>query len=291
VPTPQIWNATRAFVLAVGLVVSVTGHALSEIPHPETDRPGSEQEAAPDKSQDEAPKGESRPGHLRPGEHTEALRLALLKDHPAARFLTELDGRALQPGGFKLVSFGVKSFGREFVEGSEAPDTWLEADHIHSLPRRRLENWQSAPPEKRVFIIGSAEDAASVHALQTHLEDNGFATFFYDNCKPLCASQVVGAFCSQAHSVVVMQTPEANRSSYVKAEIAKAREVKRLAPELVLMDPRDFLRSAAVSAVDTIGKVMQQASTPPAPGEPAFHVSGLVFAEIPCDPAKPACHR
>jgi len=277
----------RAFVLAVGLAVSVTGHALSEIPHPETDRPGSEQEAPPDKSQDEVPKGGSRPGHVdsvrmeAPADR--ALRLTLLKEHPAARFLTELNGRALQPGRIKLVSFGVKSFGSEFVEGSKASDMWLEPVHLGSLSEVRLKRWQNAPPEKRVFIIASAEDAPSVHALQKNLEEKGFATFFYDNCSPLCASQVVGAFCSKAHSVVVMATPESDRSSYVRAEIAKAREVKRLAPELVLMDPRDFLLGAAGSVANTIGKVMQ--------GEPEFAVPGLAYEAVRCDPAKPDCHR
>lgn len=80
-----------------------------------------------------------------------------------------------------------------------------------------------------------------------------------------------------------MSTPESNRSSYVRAEIAKAREVKRLAPELVLMDPRDFLRSAAGSVVQAVGSGMQ--------GEPAFKVRGLAYEPVPCDPAKPDCRR
>lgn len=112
----------RAFLLAVGLSVSVAGHAL-EIPHPESDRPGSEHEAPVDK-------------------------------------------------------IGVKSFGHEFVEGSKAPDVWLDQAHLRSLHGPRLARWQDAPPEKRVFIIASAEDAPSVHALQKNLEEKGFATFF-----------------------------------------------------------------------------------------------------------------
>jgi hypothetical protein len=147
----------------------------------------------------------------------------------------------------------------------------------------RLKRWQNGPPEKRVFIIASAEDAPSVHALHKSLEKKGFATFFYDNCNPLCASQVVGAFCSQAHSVVVMATPDSDRSSYVRAEIAKAREVKLLASELVLMDPRDFLLGADESVVNTVGKVMQ--------GQPEFAVRGLAYEVVRCDPAKPDCRR
>ena len=77
------------------------------------------------------------------------------------------------------------------------------------------------PPENRIFIIGSAEDAPRVHKLQKDLEKAGYATFFYDNCKPLCGSQVVGAFCKQAHSVLAMATLEADGSAYVSAEIAR----------------------------------------------------------------------
>ena len=290
----QLLNATRAFLLGAGLAVSVTGHAQEGVPHPEIDLPGREREAEREKGQDESKdnlrlKGDSHFQASRDevGRWYKNMQLqAQLEKHPVARFLADFDGQALRPTTIKPVWFGVKTFGNEFVEGSKAPETWLEPRHLHSLAKSRLEHWQHVPPENRIFIIGSAEDAPRVHKLQKDLEKADYATFFYDNCQPLCGSQVVGAFCKQAHSVLAMATLEADGSAYVSAEIAKAREIKGLAPAQVLMDPIDFISYVATSVV---GKIMQQPSTPPAPGEPRFIARGLVFERAPCDSAKPDC--
>jgi aryl carrier-like protein len=107
---------------------------------------------------------------------------------PQLELLYKISGHSPRPW---VVEGTVKQFAHDFQTGAKDPDRFLS--EVRSNQPALVKEWEAAPREKRIFVIGAGKDSAKVSELAEPWKSDGYAVFFYDFCRPLCSSQAVGA--------------------------------------------------------------------------------------------------
>ena len=122
----------------------------------------------------------------------------------------------------KLVRIRVHQFYRGFLEGANDPDRYLGL--MRARQPRLVNSWLNIPRDKRVFFIGSGSDSELADRLSRVLQNHGYQTFFFRDCKPiLCTDAHVGAMMATAGNAVYLNTSSAQHSRFIEVEIAAAR--------------------------------------------------------------------
>ncbi len=150
---------------------------------------------------------------------------AALKRHGS--LLRPLADIGLAPGFIEDIPLAVQQFSEKFLAGAAQPDDVLRA--ARRKHRELVDQWLNTPEDKRVFLVGSAEDDTLSLSVRQRLQAEGHTVFFYLEClraaAALCAEEAVGAFCRTSHHVVVMGTRESLASPYVPLESRLAQQM------------------------------------------------------------------
>lgn len=181
------------------------------------------------------------------GELAAGLPLRLEQLPPGARgFVRTLQEVDFGVQAFDLVEVSVKAFARAFRQGADDPPAAL--GRLAGEPARLAREWLAVPRERRVFVIGAADDAPRVQALQAELGPR-WRVFFYKHCEQaggaLCASSAVGGFFGSSGRTVVIESPSARASDFVRVEIASARRALGLQRSFLLLDTLQLQRAGA----------------------------------------------
>jgi hypothetical protein len=179
--------------------------------------------------------------------HTERAAFALETTPEQAPMLRALTDARSTVSWIDLVPVAVKRFGAEFERGFRDPKAALAV--LRGSHDDVLDQWWVVPRERRVFVIGSGADAAEAQRLQTRLERDGYAVFFYDFCRrggrPLCPSRSVGAFFASSGQTVVLESAQAAGSGFVQLEVAVAQRLRGQRPPFLVLSTADLLDAGA----------------------------------------------
>ena len=165
-----------------------------------------------------------------------------------------------------VVEGRVRRFSKGFEAGFRDPDGFLPELGLHRP--ELLREWRDASQEKRIFVIGAAENKAEISEWAKSWKSDGHPVFFYDFCREssgiLCRDEVVGAMARTSGVTFVYDTPAARDSKYVAVEVATARYLAGVDRRVFLISSFD-LRG---SFYDKTGFAMYVANMPmptPAP--------------------------
>jgi hypothetical protein len=124
-----------------------------------------------------------------------------------------------------VVEGRVKRFSKGFEAGFRDPDRFLPEVELHRP--KLLSEWLDAPQDKRIFVIGAAENKAEISEWAKSWKSDGHPVFFYEFCRDssgiLCRDEAVGAMARTSGVTFVYDTPAARDSKYVAVEVATAR--------------------------------------------------------------------
>lgn len=174
--------------------------------------------------------------------------LELLPPRQAA-ILKPLDHEPYRIGAISIVDVRMKQFIARLKESARTFGVNRVRPEVGELWQR----WNTAPIERRVFIVGSGKDAATVRALQAQLEPQGIQLFFYRFCEELtghlCPDRVVGAFGATAGHHFILDTPYSRASEYVAYEAAALRQMRGDGGVMILLVSGDLERATIAKSV------------------------------------------
>lgn len=154
-----------------------------------------------------------------------------------------------------FTSVKVKKFFNEFRSGVKRPaKIFAENEEIFS---KQIYAWKSVPEERRIFIIGSSEDALAIEAIEVSLRNEGFSTFFYkhvlDPDGNLPPSELVGTFFSTSGKTFVYEPSLAKGSSYIAVESETARRYLAGEQSLIVFSSRDLKIAIGTTSTGLVG--------------------------------------
>ncbi len=151
-----------------------------------------------------------------------------------------------------FVTRAAKQFVDDIRYGAQNADALIAACRAEwTCPERKLvENFMKAPPEQRVFVIGSGVDTPFAAGYAKAREALGEKVFFYRDCLTaaghLCNSNLVGAMMARSGDCVVLDSANTALSEYVFPEVAAALRLRQ-GQSLMIMIPQEDMPAAAGS--------------------------------------------
>jgi hypothetical protein len=156
--------------------------------------------------------------------------------------IKSLEEVSVPVSGIAFVSIKVKSFAQRFFRGAQEPKEYLHADGVN---KEFVTTWEKTPLEKRIFMVGSRNNAEQIRGVISQLARDGFQVFFYLFCAEipgkLCPDETVGAFFATAGLAVVFDTSDAAASPFVRLELKTAQRVRNGQPLIFMITPQPVL--------------------------------------------------
>jgi glycine/D-amino acid oxidase-like deaminating enzyme len=174
---------------------------------------------------------------------------------PAGQSLFQrLEQSAWRARPIDVVQADVRVFKNEVVDGAYDQDFYLST--VRDSESWLVVRWTLAPVQYRVFFAGSHSDSPAIQAVADQLEEQGFVTFFYEDCRRiderLCDSHVVGAFLGSAGHAILVNTAAAQASAFTRQEGRIANALREGRSVGLLFTPRELLGTGVAGSASAV---------------------------------------